>query len=221
MDKFDYLDFDTVTVDGRRHYVITDELRLPSITSVLGACQSAEKRQALEAWRARIGEAEAARVSDEAKRRGTALHALAENFILGREAMVEGATEADVQLFNTIRPLLRKHITDVYGLEKVLFSTELGIAGRCDGIVEWDGVPSIIDYKTMSRPKRADEIDDYWIQATFYSVAHDEMFGTDINQVIIIGAVVGGLPLVFKQDRRAWLEPLLNVANDFHARFSR
>ena len=219
MRVFDYIDFDTVTIGNRRHYSISEELRLPSITTVLGAVSSPEKVASLEAWRERIGREEAERISTEAARRGTAVHDLAEIFLLKQDRVSELANDADRGLFNTIRPFLKKYVNEIWGIEKVLFSTSVGIAGRCDGIVIWDGVPSIIDFKTMSRVKSREEIEDYWIQTAFYSLAHDEMYGTNIENLVIIGAVQGGLPVIYQEPREKWLIPLINKSIEYYDKF--
>ena len=68
-------------IEGKRHYVF-DKEKLPSVTTILDATQSAEKREALAAWRASKGEAEATRIVDESGARGTAMHKILEMYIL-------------------------------------------------------------------------------------------------------------------------------------------
>ena len=46
-------------IDGKRHYLVGDE-KLPSVTSILKACESKEKSESLQRWRDRVGEAELA-----------------------------------------------------------------------------------------------------------------------------------------------------------------
>ena len=58
-------------VEGQRHYVLNEE-KLPSVTTILSATQSDEKRESLAKWRERVGEAEATRIVDSAGARGTA-----------------------------------------------------------------------------------------------------------------------------------------------------
>ena len=48
--------------DGKRYYTLEDGTRLPSVTTVLGA----QKKDAIMAWRKKVGEEEANRVSRKA-----------------------------------------------------------------------------------------------------------------------------------------------------------
>ncbi|HAI36954.1 MAG TPA: hypothetical protein DCM40_01835, partial [Maribacter sp.] len=53
------------TTDGLRTYDIGNE-KLPSVTTILGATQSDEKKESIARWTARVGEDEAIRVRDQA-----------------------------------------------------------------------------------------------------------------------------------------------------------
>jgi genome maintenance exonuclease 1 len=50
----------------------------------------------------------------------------------------------------------------------------------------FNGVPSIIDFKTAKKIKRREWIEDYFLQGCAYANAHNVMFGTDIKQVVIL-----------------------------------
>ena len=65
-------------IDGKRHYEINGNEKLPSVTTILSATQPAEKTESLKAWRARIGEDSATRIVDESAARGTAMHKILE-----------------------------------------------------------------------------------------------------------------------------------------------
>ena len=64
-------------VQGSRHYDVGQE-KLPSVTTILGATQSAEKKASLKAWKDRVGEDQATRIKDQAAERGTAMHHILE-----------------------------------------------------------------------------------------------------------------------------------------------
>ena len=53
-------------IEGKRHYDIDDtkQTKLPSVTTIISATQSDEKRQALANWKARLGAQAADRVRD-------------------------------------------------------------------------------------------------------------------------------------------------------------
>ena len=195
---FTYVDYPTVNVDGKRIYLISEERCYPSITTVLGHTLEPEKSSFLDAWRARVGNAQANKISTAAALRGTNLHKMLERHFRGEDPRLSEFPSEHVQLYNGLRLELKK-INMTYGLEVALFSDTLGVAGRCDLVAEYQGTMAIIDYKTSSREKSADEINDYWLQAAFYAAAHNEMFGTSIERAVILMAVENHMPRVFKK----------------------
>ena len=101
-----------------------------------------------------------------------------------------------------------KKIDEVWGQEVVLYSLIEKIAGRCDCIGVYKGVPSIIDFKTSMRLKGYDNIEDYKYQLAFYALAHNEMFGTSINQGVILMVTNDGFPLEFLVDLNKYYDKL-------------
>ena len=101
-------------------------------------------------------------------------------------------------------------IDNIHYIEATLYSETLGLAGRSDVIGEFDGTPSIIDFKTSLREKKEEYISSYFEQATAYSEMYYEMVGTSINQIVIIISVDGMTkPQVFIKDRKDYLDILL------------
>ena len=90
------------------------------------------------------------------------------------------------QSLENLKPVLDESIGTIFGLEVPLFSHHLGVAGRCDCIAQFNGVPSIIDFKTAKRIKRREWIEDYFLQGCAYANAHNVMFSTNIKQVVIL-----------------------------------
>lgn len=195
---FEYQDYPTVDLNGKRIYQISDEKFYPSITTVLGNTLLPEKRSALDLWRSRVGAAKADKISNDAATRGTNTHLMLERYLKGEDPRVEEFPETHANIFKSLRLELRK-INKVYGQEVVLFSDVLGVAGRCDLIAEYQGTLAIVDYKTSSRVKGADEIGDYWLQTAFYAIAHNEMFGTNIEKLVIMMGVENKLPMIFRK----------------------
>lgn len=198
LDTFAYQDCETVNVDGKRVYVCGDDKYYPSITTVLGQSQPMEKQNVLNAWRARVGNKEADRVSKAACDRGTNTHLMLERYLRNEDPRVEEFPDEHAKIFKSLRLEVKK-INRVYGQEVVLYSDLLGVAGRCDLVAEYQGTIAIIDYKTSSRVKSASEIGDYWLQTCAYAMFHNEMFGTSIDKMIILMGVENKLPLVFKR----------------------
>jgi hypothetical protein len=163
---------------GRVYAVMGTDLVYPSITRVLGA----KPKPYLAAWKERVGEAEAHRISTTAAGRGTKLHTLAEQY-LGNDTL--NPVEPHVmELWQHLRPWLDAHITGVYAQEVDLYSDHLMVAGRTDLIADVEGVPSVVDFKQANKPKKASQITDYYLQGTFYALALYERTGMICKQVV-------------------------------------
>ena len=174
-------------VDGKRHYD-TPSGTFISITTLL----SSQTPQGILEWRKSVGEDVANYVMRTAASRGNRVHDMIESYLynkpLGNLTTDYGVLAAG--LFNLMVPILDR-IDNVRVLEKGIYSERLGIAGRADCIAEFDGKLSTIDFKTAS--KQRDEINEnYLIQATFYSLAWEELTGQKIDQIAIITGTEDG-----------------------------
>ena len=178
--------------DGKRYYTLPDGTRLPSVTTVLGA----QKKQAIMAWRKRVGEDVANAISKKATGRGTNVHTLCERY-LNNDPLGNIMPDA-VEMFRSLKPLLNR-IDNIHYQEQALWSKQLGMAGRVDCIGEFDGVLSVIDFKTSKKIKQLAHIEDYFWQTSAYALMYEEMIGTPINNLVIIMAVEDEQPLIFKQ----------------------
>ena len=181
------------TTENGRFYTTPSGQILPSITTVL----SVQNKSGLDAWRKRVGEEEANRVMNQASLRGTAVHQLAEDYVNNEKDWSKGAMPANVFTFNTIKPLLDKHLDNVWIQEAPLYSEKLSVAGRVDCIAEWDGVLSIIDYKTSKRPKPRKYVESYFIQEAAYAAMFLERTGVPIKQIVTVIAVDDNEPQVY------------------------
>ena len=188
-----------------RLYTTPDGKKLPSITTVLGATQD---KSGLDAWRKRVGEEEANRVMAQASTRGTAVHQLAEDYVNNEENWSKGAMPANLFTFNTIKPLLDKHMNNIWIQEAPLYSERLEVAGRVDCIAEWDGVLSIVDYKTSKRPKKREYVEGYFIQEAAYAAMFLERTGVPIKQIVTVIAVDDNEP-------QAYIEKAIDLLHKF------
>lgn len=214
---FTYQDYSTINVDGKRIYQISDEKYYPSITTILGQTLLSEKKNYLDAWKARVGNAKAKQITDDACTRGTNTHLMLERYLRGEDPGLAEFPETHGNIFKSLRLELKK-ITKVYGQEVVLYSDMLAVAGRCDLIAEYQGILSIVDYKTSSRVKSKEEIGDYWLQCAAYLIMHNEMFGTEIENMIILMGVENKLPMVFKKTiTEELVEVLFNRVTNFYS----
>ena len=171
-------------VDGKRFYISPNNKRLPSVTTVLGHF----KKQSLIDWRERVGEEEANKIMNRASTRGTKFHNMMERYLKNQIAINEDIMPDMKQSFFNSKPTIDL-IDNIQYIESPLWSERLGLAGRTDVIGDFDGVPSIIDFKTSLKPKKEKWIDGYFEQGTAYSLMYKERVGISINQVVIIIAV--------------------------------
>ena len=174
-------------VNGKRHYE-TPSGTFISITTLL----SSQTPEGILEWRKSVGEDVANYVMRAAATRGTDVHDIIESYLynkpLGNLTTDYGVLAAG--LFNLMVPILDR-IDNIRVLEKGIYSARLGVAGRTDCIAEFDGKLSTIDFKTAS--KQRDEINEnYLIQATFYSLAWEELTGQKIDQIAIITGTEDG-----------------------------
>ena len=172
-------------IEGKRHYVF-DKEKLPSVTTILDATQSAEKREALANWRASKGEAEATRIVDESGARGTAMHKILEMYILEQGYLDE--TNVGKQAHNMAMQVINSglsNVTEYYGTECTLYYPGL-YAGQTDLVGIHKGADAIIDFKQTNKPKKREWIDDYFLQLSAYAMAHNILFNTQIAKGVIM-----------------------------------
>ena len=190
--------FDDLVADTRetgRVYIAPDGSRYPSVTTVLGILSEDSIREG----RQRGGEEEANKVSHRASNRGTAVHSIIEKY-LRNEDTSDNLPHIKQSLAN-LRPILDKSIGKIFGLETALYSRHLGMAGRCDCIAEWNGVPSIIDFKTSRRIKKKENIASYFAQASADAIMFEERTGLAIPNTVIVMDVDDNYPLIFEEHR--------------------
>jgi hypothetical protein len=192
-------------LNGKRHYISPNGIKLPSVTTVLGYFKTATILE----WRNRVGVKEADYVMRRAGVRGTKFHALMERYLGNEQNIFEGVMPDMKQAFRDAQPVLDR-IDNIHYMEVPLYSEVLGVAGRTDVIAEFGGVPSIIDFKTSLREKREEWIDGYFEQATAYSLMYEELTDFRIDQVVVIISVDGlDKPQVFVKDRIEYIDSLM------------
>jgi genome maintenance exonuclease 1 len=160
------------------------------------------------AWRKRVGEAEANRISKKATGRGTNVHSLCEKY-LNNESLGEMMPDAQ-EMFLSLKPLLNR-INNIHYQEQALWSTQLEMAGRVDCIGEFDGQLSVIDFKTSKRIKSKVQIEDYFWQTSAYALMYEELIGRPINNLVIIMAVEDDQPLLFQEKTEHHIDGLVKA----------
>jgi len=183
--QFIYPESVRALIKNERHYTIGDE-KLPSVTTILSATQSQEKQDSLAKWKAKVGEIEAERVKNTAAARGTRMHSILEAYVEGKNILdlTEPGQEAH-RMANTVIDQGLKDVDEIWGSEVTLAYPGL-YAGATDLCGVYMGRESIIDFKQSNKPKKIEWIEDYKLQGAAYATAHDDMFGTQIEQTVIL-----------------------------------
>lgn len=186
---------------GGRVYITPTGERYRSVTTLLGKLS----KQGIMEWRKAVGEEKANKISSQAARRGTNLHQICEDYIGNKPDFLKDKLPNVVSMFKDIQPLIDQHITAVHGIEIPLYSHKLQTAGRCDLFCSFDNVPTILDFKTSSKPKKKEWITSYFMQATCYAMMVYERKGIKVPQLAIMIAVENEEPQLFVEQTETYL----------------
>ena len=214
--KYDYKQYTRQEEHGSRTYNV-GEKKIPSVTTILSATQSEEKKASLDRWRERVGYQEAQRITTQAATRGTEMHYVLENYIDGKGYLNLSADGAQARLMaHEIVQNLEK-LKVVWGNEVSLAYEDLW-AGATDVVGLYDEQPTIIDFKQSNKPKREEYVEDYYYQIAAYSLAHKKQYGP-ITQGLICVCTKDKLYQEFKMNEvklSEYEEKWLERVNRYH-----
>ena len=196
--KFNYPKSSRSIEDGLRKYLFGEE-KLPSVTSILQATKSEEDKAALENWKRRVGVQQANKIKTEASNRGTSMHSYIEDYLRGR--INESFFESNEQYKNMAKEIIDKGIKgkleEIYGMETTLHYPEK-YAGTADLIGIYEGKQCCLDFKQSNRLKKAEYIQDYFLQLGAYTLAHNVVYKTNITLGAILLCTVDNFYQEFK-----------------------
>jgi genome maintenance exonuclease 1 len=156
------------------------------VTTILSATQSDEKRESLQKWKDKVGMFEAERIKNRAATRGTAMHSYLEYHLNGQGLL--DLSDEGREARNMADKIIKEGLGDLqeaWGNEVVLHYPDL-YAGQTDLVGIYQGRDSIIDFKQSNKPKKDEWIEDYYLQGALYAAAHDCIYGTEIEQTVIL-----------------------------------
>jgi len=180
---YPYQELKRTSVNGKRLYENPWGQPVPSVTTILDKTKPKEKREALQKWKDRVGEAEAQRVVTEAANTGTYMHTILEYWV--KNETYNGETTVQSRLMaDTVIKNIEPYLDEVWGSEVNLCYPGL-YAGTTDLVGMWKGKPTICDFKQTNKPKKREWIDDYFMQAAAYGMAHNELYKTNIENAAI------------------------------------
>lgn len=192
VNRFNYAPMDRETVDGKRHYCLPDGTKVPSVTTILDRTKSAESKQGLANWRKAVGEKKAQEITTEAAGRGTRMHKFLEDYVVNNRSLsAPGTNPYSMQAHRMAQAIIDNglaNVNEMWGIEVPLYVSGL-YAGTTDACGLYWNKETIIDYKQTNKPKKLEYIEDYFLQLTAYGLAHNETYGTNIKQGVILMAV--------------------------------
>jgi genome maintenance exonuclease 1 len=203
----------TKNLQGKRVYTVENtDKAYPSITTILGSLS----KDAIMAWRKRVGEEEANRISRQACTKGTRVHSLVEDFINNEQVNLDDEQPHISVAFNAIKKELESKVTDIYAQECALYSDFLKVAGRVDCVGVYNGILSIIDFKTSRRHKTKKDVHSYFMQEAAYAIMFEERTTLPVPQIVTIMAVDGDAnPKVFVEKRDNWTKQLMETIRNY------
>ena len=216
MKRFDHVrlnkllpEITTENINGKRFYVTPEGNKYPSITTVL----SGRNKDGIVRWRESVGNDVANQIMRSAAKRGTAVHNLVENYLNNEEQSKQDVLP--VALFTLLKPEL-DNINNIRIQEGGLYSDKYGVAGRVDCVAEYKGKISVIDFKTSTKEKKEEWVENYFIQGSAYCEMYEERFLQSIEQVVILIVTEDGAVQTFIKDKKNYLPLLESAIKDFN-----
>ena len=203
-----------IEINGVRHYTADDgsiETPYPSVTTVLSADKS--KAEGIRKWRERVGEEEANKISHRSLSRGTAVHLVMEDYLLGQEPKTKPMPNI-LDMASGLKRYADTYIDNIRLVEGQLFSHHLRTAGTVDLVADFDGKTSIIDWKTANYRKRRNDINSYFKQEAAYAVMFEERTGIPVSQLVTLVAYPEGTQM-FVEKRDDWIEGFIELRNQY------
>ena len=214
-DKYTYVDASRIEEHGSRLYDVNGA-RLPSVTTILGKTKD---QKFIKDWKAKVGEQEAERIKNLSSNRGTAMHKFLEHYILGTgyDDLTALGQEAKAMAEKVIDVGLTP-VEEYFGSEVMLYYPGL-YAGSTDLVCLHNGKDTVVDFKQANRAKRKEWIDDYFLQIAAYCMAHDHVYGSKIQQGIIMVCTPDLYYQEFKfkdAELRSWKHKFLKRLDMYH-----
>jgi genome maintenance exonuclease 1 len=182
VERFQYKNCKQVNdpITRKRVYQTPDGETLPSVTTILSATKD---MTAINEWRNRVGHDKANQITKEAAGVGTSMHGNLERFLAGLERQPGNNLVHDQahKMADVIISQAVVDINEVWAMEQSLYFPGL-YSGTTDLVAVYKDNPSVCDYKQTNKPKKAEWVEDYYLQLVAYILAHNEVYKTDIRE---------------------------------------
>lgn len=172
--------------NNQHHYITPKNDKYPSVTGMLSKTKPEKNKNSINTWRNLIGPAVADYIFEEARIIGNESHKLNENYHNNLQKKDNFRLISHAHHRNFI-PFLNK-VDNIRGLEIRLYSDSMKMGGSADCIAEYDGVLSVIDYKTKRSPQAESWMDDYFIQTCAYASMWEELTNEPVKQLVVLAS---------------------------------
>ena len=205
------------TTDGVRLYETPEGNKYPSITTIL----QVRNKSGLMEWRKRVGNEVANYVSGKAAARGTSVHHMCEDYLNHVNINFPSKWSKHKKnflpycLFTQLKDKVFPNIDNIHAQEVGLYSDKYKVAGRVDCIAEYNGVLSIIDFKTSTKERNDDWNENYYIQCSAYAEMYEEQTGKEIKQIVILCVTEDGQVQEFVKEKFDYLDLLVETAEEW------
>ena len=205
------------TTDGVRLYETPEGNKYPSITTIL----QVRNKSGLMEWRKRVGNEVANYVSGKAAARGTSVHHMCEDYLNHMNINFPSKWSKHKKnflpycLFTQLKDKVFPNIDNIHAQEVGLYSDKYKVAGRVDCIAEYNGVLSIIDFKTSTKERNDEWNENYYIQCSAYAEMYEERTGTEIDQIVILCVTEDGTVQEFVKEKYDYLDALVETATEW------
>ena len=205
------------TTGGVRLYETPEGNKYPSITTVL----SVRSKTGLMEWRKRVGNDVANHIARTAAARGTKVHHMCEDYLNNMRYNFPDKFKEHKKnflpycLFSQLKEKALCNINNIYAQEAGLYSDKYRVAGRVDCIAEYNGVPSIIDFKTSTKERKDEWNESYYIQGSAYAEMFGERTGMEISQVVILVVTEDGTVQEFIKEKYDYLDALVQTVTEW------
>ena len=171
--KFKYQTYPTNKVNNLRYYCLSEDLNVPSVTSIIRASKANHHRNIQNKITSPMEV-------------GDMMHKYLQQYL----------TDAPDSIIKTSNSYLAESLAQIV-IENLIikldqiWGSEVSVyymdkyAGTIDLIGIYDGKICVIDYKSSYKTKTIDELEDFFIQCAAYAVAHDWQYDTNIDSMMI------------------------------------
>lgn len=194
---------------GRFYQSPNTYLWYPSVTTVTGYAKSAFFAE----WRKNP---ENAKKMNASANKGTRVHNIIEKILQNDNTVLNNSDLFSKIIVDQMSGYLKK-IQNIHYQEVCLWSDMMKMAGRVDCVGEYDGVLSVIDFKTSTKEKKEEWITNYFEQTSCYAVMHKERFGKSIEQVVVLITCDDGTIQEFVRPVKHYVPLLVKTIKNYYA----